>query len=103
MPDRDVLERRHHIAANEARQAGEILRQHWVALMWHRGGALLPFAKIFLGLEHLGPLQMPDLDRKPLDLACHYAEGRKIISVAVARDDLGGDRLWPQAQLLGHI
>src|SRR6476620_2086967 len=97
MPDRDVLQRWRDIAANETREPGQILRQYWIALMRHRGRVFVPFAEIFLRRQHLGPLQMPDLGREPLDLARHHAKRGKIISVAVTRNDLGGDRLRPKS------
>ena len=93
VPERHVLERRHGVAAHQPREPGQVLRQHRVPLMRHGRGALLPLAEIFLGLEHLGPLQMPDLGRQPLDRARHDGERREIDGVAVARDDLGRHRL----------
>ncbi len=71
--------------------------------MGHGGGALLPLAEIFLRLQHLGPLQMPDLGGQPLHRACHHSERGEILRVAVARDHLRGDRLWLQPELLRHI
>src|SRR4051812_10390324 len=41
VPEHDVLQRRRHIGAHHAREAGEILRQHRVALVRHGGRALL--------------------------------------------------------------
>ena len=35
--ERDIFERRHHIGAHHARQAGEVLGQHRIALVRHRG------------------------------------------------------------------
>ena len=88
MPQRHVLQRRHRIGAHHAGKAGQILRQHRVPLMRHGGGALLALAEIFLGLEHLGALQMPDLGGEPLDRACHHGQRGEVGGVAVARHDL---------------
>ena len=41
VPQRDVLQRRRHHAAHEAGEAGDVLRQHGIALVRHGGGALL--------------------------------------------------------------
>ncbi len=99
MPEGDVLERRHHGGAHDAGEAGEILRQHRVALVRHRRGALLPRREELLGLAQLGALQMADLDGEPLDRAGDDAERREEHGMAVARDHLGRDRLDFEAEL----
>ncbi len=57
----------------------------------------------FLGLAHLAALQMPHLSRQPLDAAGDHSQRGEEHRVAVARDDLRGDRLRRQAQLCGDI
>ena len=89
MTKRHVLQRRHGVAPHQAGETREVLRQDRVPLMRHGGGTLLPFAEIFLGLEHLGPLQMPDLRRQPLDRARNHGERGEVGGVTVARHDLG--------------
>ena len=69
--------------------------------MGHGRGALLPWRKRLLGLQHLGALQIADLGRQALHRARHHAEGGEIDGVAVARDDLGRHRLDPHAEPLG--
>ena len=69
VPQRDVLHRRHHRHAHQPREAGQVLGQHRVALVRHRRRALLARREIFLRLQHLGALQVADLDRQPLDRA----------------------------------
>ncbi len=69
--------------------------------MRHRARPLLAGGEIFLGLEHLGPLQVADLGRQPLDAAGDNAEDREIHRVAVTRDDLRADRLDRQSHLVG--
>ena len=103
MPQRHVLERREGIGADETGEAGQILRQHRVPLVRHRGGALLPGGEMLFGLEQLGALQMPDLGGKPLDRARHHGERGEIGGVAVARDHLRRDRLRLEPELLRHI
>ncbi len=103
VPQRDILQRRVHIGADHPGEAGQILGQHRVALVRHRRAALLAGREIFLGLEHLGPLQVADLGREPLDRGGDDSERGEEHGVAVARDDLGRDRLDPEAQLGGDM
>ena len=63
----------------------------------------MPLAEIFLGLQHFGSLQMPDLRGEPFDRACHHGQRGEVSGVAVARHDLGGNRLDAEAELLRHI
>jgi hypothetical protein len=57
-----------------------------------------PLAKILLRLQHLGPLQMADFGRDPLDRGGDHAERGKEHRVAIARDDLGRHRFGHQAE-----
>ena len=84
-------------------EPGEVLGQHRVALVRHGGGALLPFGEELLGLEHLGALEVADLDRQPLDRGGDHGERREEHGVTVAGDDLGRDRLDRQPHLLGDV
>jgi hypothetical protein len=52
-----------------------------------------PSARKFLGLQHLGALQVADFDGEALDRRGDDAERGEEHGVAVARDDLGRDRL----------
>src|SRR5688572_18501206 len=61
VPERDVLHRGRDGGTHHTRQAAEILRQHRIALVRHRRGALLARGEILFGLADLGALQMPDL------------------------------------------
>ena len=81
--------------ADHAGEAGEVLGQHRVALVRHRARALLAGREIFLGLEHLGALEVADLDRQPLDRAGDHAERGEEHRVAVARDHLGARSARP--------
>ena len=63
----------------------------------------MALAEIFLGLQHFGSLQMPDLGGEPFDRACHHGQRGEVSGVAVARHDLGGNRLDAEAELLRHI
>ncbi len=103
MPERHILQRRGDIAAHHAGQAGQILRQHRIALVRHRRRALLAGREIFLGLQHLGALQVTHLDRQSFDRRGDHAQGREEHCVAIARDHLGRDRLDRQAELARDI
>ena len=103
VPERHVLQRRHHIGAHHACKPGDVLRQDRIALVRHRGRALLPFGEELLGLQHLGALQVTDFGREPLDRSGDHAERRKVHGVSIARDDLGRDRLDGKPHGLGHM
>ena len=103
MPERHVLERRRHRRAHHPGEPGEVLGQDRIALVRHRGRALLPFGEEFLRFHDFGALQMPDLGRQPLDRRCDDAERGKERRVAIARDDLGRNRLRLQAQFRRYI
>ena len=94
-----VFQCRHDHAADQPGLAGQVLAQHRVALVGHGRGAFLALGEIFLGFADFGALQVADFDRQPLDGAGDDAENREIHGVAVARDDLGRDRLRRQAEL----
>ena len=100
---RDVFERRHHRRADQPGKPGQILRQHRVALVRHRRGALLPGGEIFLGLAQFGALQMADLGGEPLDRRGDQRQRHEELGVTVARDHLGRDRLGLEAELLGDM
>ena len=104
VPQRHVLQRRHHRGAHHARQPGQVLAQHRVALVRHRRGALLPGMEELLRLPHLAALQMAHLGRQPLDAATRSPPSvAEIRRVPVARDHLRGNRLRRQPQLLRDI
>ncbi len=63
----------------------------------------MPGREIFLGLAHLGALQVADLGRQPLDAGGDQGQGREILRVPVARDHLGRDRLGCKAELFGDV
>jgi hypothetical protein len=80
-------------AAHHAGKAGEVFGQHRVALVRHGRRALLARREIFLGLQHLGALQVADLGGQALDRAGDHAQRREEHRMAVARDHLGRDGL----------
>ncbi len=92
VPQRDVLVRRQRVGAHDARQAREVLAQDRVALVRHRGRALLPLAERLLRLAHLGALQMADLYRKLLERRGDAREHAEEMRVTIALNDLRRDR-----------
>src|SRR5579872_1825042 len=88
VPQHDVFQRRRDVSADHARQAGQIFRQHRVALVRHRRRALLALREELFGLEDFGALQVTDFGGEPLDRGGNHAERRKIHRVAIARNDL---------------
>ena len=87
-------------AADHAREPGQVLGQHRVALVRHRRRAFLAGREILLRLQDLGALQMADLGGQPLDRRRDHAERREIHGVAVARDHLRRYRLGPSGRAL---
>ena len=98
VPQRDVLEPGLGVAAQHARQPGDALGRDRVALVRHRAGALLAGAERLLDLAHLGALQVADLGREALQPGAGERDRLQQLGVAVARHDLGGDRLGARAR-----
>src|SRR5690242_3437607 len=67
VPERDVLERRLAVPAEEPREAHDLLRADRVFLVGHRRRALLTLPERFLDLADLGLLKPPDLERELLE------------------------------------
>ena len=102
VPQRDVLERRLGVAAQHARETGDLLALDGVALVRHRRGPLLSGAEGLLGLAHLGALQVAKLGRQPLEAGAGERDRAEQLRVAVARDDLCGDVLAREPQAREH-
>ena len=103
VPERDVFQRGLGIAAHHAGEAGEVFRQHRVALVRHGGGALLAFGEILLGLQDFGALQVADFGGEVFDGAGDHGERCEERGVAVARDDLRRDGFGFEAQRLRDV
>ncbi len=102
VPQRDVLQARLGVAAQHAGEAGDALGVDRVALVRHRARALLAGAERLLDLAHLGALEVADLRGEALDPGAGERDRLEQLGVAVARDDLRGDRLGGEAQALEH-
>ena len=71
--------------------------------MRHSAGTLLVFAKRFLDLAHLGPLEMANFRRKLFQGSPNQGQGRDVLGVAVALQGLGRDRGGLQAERRANI
>ena len=102
VPQGDVLERRLGVAAQHARETGDLLALDRVALVRHRRGALLAGAKRLLDLAHLGALQMAQLGGEALEAGAGERDRAQQLGVAVARNDLRGDVLAREPEAGEH-
>jgi hypothetical protein len=93
VPERLVLHRGRGVAADHASQPADVLEAPGVALVRHRGGALLTGAELFLNLPHLAASQVPEFDREFLEARRDQREHRHQRGVAVALHHLRRDRL----------
>ena len=66
MPQKSVLVSDREVAADQARDAGEVLGGDRVLLVWHGGGALLAWSKSLVELAHIRAMKMADLDFEAL-------------------------------------
>ena len=98
VPERDVLERRQRVAAEQPREADDLLAADRVALVRHRRRALLARRERLLDLADLGLLQPADLERELLERRGGDGERRQQLGVAVALDDLRRDRRGLEAE-----
>ncbi len=86
------------MSRSQAGEAGHVLGQDRVPLVRHRGGALLAGGEGLQDLPHLGALEVADLDRDALAAPGEERELGEEARVAVARHDLGRDRLRTKAE-----
>jgi hypothetical protein len=91
------------VASQHAREAADPLADDWIALVGHRARSLLALAKGLLDLSHLRPLQVPDLERQPLQRRPRDSKRRHELGMTVAWDDLGRKRLCAKAKALQDV
>src|SRR6185436_18857383 len=103
VPERDILQSGDDGGAYEARQTGKVFAEDWVALVRHRGRALLAFGKELLDLEHFGALQVAYFGRETLDRTGDYGQSGETGGVPVAGDDLGRNEFDGEAHGLGDM
>ena len=101
---RYAIKEKFHAGITAERTTGKAVRfRPDGALVRHGRAALLPGREILLGLKYLGALQMADFGRQPLDRRGDHGQGGEEHRVAVARDDLGRNRLGNKAELGGDM
>ena len=103
MPEHDILQRGCHGGANDAREAGEVFRQHRIALVRHRRRTLLAFGEEFFGFQHFGALHVADFGSETLNRGGDNTKRREEHRVPVARDHLCRDRLDSETHGLGDM
>ena len=67
VPERDVLEPDLRRPRDDPREAADPLGGDRVALVWHRGGALLSLGERLLDLAHLGTGEVTDLEAEGIE------------------------------------
>src|SRR6185437_1301975 len=98
VPEGYVFKCRLRVAAEDAREAADLLAGDGVLLVRHGRGALLLIAEVLLGLADLGALEVADFDGDLVEGAADDRERGDVGRVAVALDDLGGDGVGAQAE-----
>jgi hypothetical protein len=100
VPERHVFQADERVSPDDAGEAADALGHHGVALVRHRGGALLALAERLGDLADLGASEVTNLERELLQARGGQRECREQLGVPVARDDLRRDRLRLQAEPL---
>ena len=63
----------------------------------------MALGKVFFNFVNFGPLQGPNFGRHVFQAGPDQGQSRHVFRVEVARQDLGRNFLWPQAQLLADV
>ena len=99
VPEGDVFQRGDGVAAEHAGEAGETFPGDGIALVRHGAAAFLALGEWLLGFEHLGALEMAELDRPAFDARADEGQRGLKFGMDVALDNLGGDGRRFQAEL----
>ncbi len=103
VPECDIFECSHEVRAHHACQAAELFAEHGIALVRHCGRAFLALAKRFFEFADFRALEVADFKRDFLNSCAGNSHGTEIFAVAVALDNLRGDRSRPQTKPLAHV
>ena len=76
------------VPADEPREAADPLGDDRVALVGHRGGALLAGSERLLDLAHFRAREVSDLEREAIERRREHGEGGEDLRVAIALEDL---------------
>src|SRR2546423_2982287 len=98
VPERHVLGRRHLVAAQHAREAADPLAELRIALVRHGAGAGLAFTEGLFGFEYFRALEVPDLEREPLQRRPDERDRLDELRVTVTADDLRAHRLRTKSE-----
>ena len=98
VPEGDVLHGGDGVAAEDAGEAAEAFAGDGVALVGHGAGALLALGEALLDLADLGALEVAEFGCPALDAAAGDGERGEELGVAVALEDLRGERRGPEAE-----
>ena len=103
VPQCYVFHRGDHGHADGASQTSEVFGEDRVLLMRHGRRAFLAHGEELRAFQNLRALHVADFGGDVLDAGGHHAQCREKRRVAVAGDNLGGDRLRAQAQLFADM
>src|SRR5208282_1607666 len=102
VPEGDVFEGGHGVAAEHAGKASEALPGDGIALVRHGAAAFLAFGEGFFGFEDFGALQVAEFNRPAFDARADERQRGHELGVDVALDDLRGDGCGTQAEFPAH-
>jgi len=103
VPEGDVFQRRHRVAAQHAGEAGEAFPGDGIALVRHGAAAFLALGERLFGFEHFGALQVPELHRPTFDARADERHRELKFRVDVALHDLRGDGRRAQAEFIADV
>ena len=103
VPEGNVLERRHGIAAQDAGEAGQTFPRDGIAFVRHGAGAFLPLRERFLGLEHFGALEMAEFHRPAFDARADQRQRGLEFGMNIPLHHLRGDGRGAEPKLLANI
>ena len=103
VPQGDVVEGDLGVGLHDARQTADLLHGDRVTLVRHGGAALLTLAERLLGLERIGLLQIANLGSDALAGGRRGGKDAGEVGVMVAANDLRGQRVVNQTQVLADI
>ena len=103
VPKGDVVKGNLCVCFHHARKAADLLHGDGVALVRHGGAALLTLAERLLGLERIGLLQIANLGSDALAGGCGGGKNTGEIRMVVTGDNLRGQRIVNQTQVLADV
>src|ERR1700751_980415 len=102
MPQADIFVGGDHVGAAEARQTADLLANYRITLVRHRRAAALFAAERLFGFADFSALQVANFDGDFFERGGDEGHGADIVRVAVALNDLRGDRSHIEAEALAN-